>query len=87
MYYIYFLQSLHNNKIYVGSTSIQPKERLKQHNEGTNQFTKANRPFKLVYYEEYLCKSDARKRELFYKTGFCKEIKKIIVKYMELLPG
>ncbi len=82
MYYTYFLESQKNNKIYVGSTSKLPMERLKEHNSGCNIYTKANRPFRLVYYEEYDCITDARRRELFYKSGFGKQIRDIIVKYM-----
>lgn len=83
MYYTYFLKRLKNNDIYVGSTSILPQLRLEQHNSGSNSYTKANRPFKLIYYEEYECLTDARKREIFYKTGLGKQIKRIIVEYME----
>lgn len=83
MYYTYFLKSLKNNDIYVGSTSLHPQTRLEQHNSGSNSYTKATRPFKLVYYEEYECLKDARKREIFYKMGLGKQIKRIIVEYME----
>lgn len=82
MYYIYFLRSLKNNKTYVGYTSKDPKIRLTEHNSGSNSFTGANGPFKLVYYENYICKEDAQKREKFYKTGIGKKIKKTIIEAM-----
>ncbi len=83
MHYTYFIKSLRNGDIYVGSTSTTPEQRLRQHNEGTNSYTSANKPFKLIYYEEYYCLTDARKRELYYKSGLGKQIKIIIVEYME----
>lgn len=83
MYYTYFIKSVKNGKVYVGSTSNTPQIRLEQHNKGTSPYTKANRPFELVYYEEYSCLTDARKREHYYKTGLGKQIKLIIVEYIE----
>ena len=69
MHYVYILKSLRNGKRYVGSTGIHPKDRLKQHNLGSNSWTKQNRPFELVYVEEYLTITEARKREIFLKSG------------------
>ena len=83
MYFIYFAKSLKNEKIYVGSTSKKPEERLKEHNQGSNKWTKANGPFKLIYYEKFPCKDDAKSREEFYKTGFGKRIKYVIVKELD----
>lgn len=80
MFYVYFLKSLKNGKVYVGKTHQEPKIREKQHNQGANQWTKANRPLKLVYYETYVCKEDATNREKFYKSGIGKRIKRSIVK-------
>lgn len=83
-YYTYFLKSLKNGKIYTGSTSKDPKIRLVEHNSGSNSFTKNNLPFKLVYYETYLCLKDAKCREIFYKTGFGRKIRDLIVKYIDM---
>ncbi|MDO8555310.1 MAG: GIY-YIG nuclease family protein [bacterium] len=69
MFYVYVLKSIKNNKRYVGSTKLRPEERLKEHNTGTNRFTKGNRPLELIYSEEYTSKTDARKREIFLKSG------------------
>lgn len=71
-----------NKKIYVGYTSKSPLIRVKEHNEGANQWSRINGPFELKYYEEYHCLSDAINRERFYKMGFGKNIKKIIVDYI-----
>jgi putative endonuclease len=83
MYYVYFIQSLRNSKIYVGHTSKSPFSRLKEHNNNSNQWSKNNKPFRLVYYEGYECKNDAERREKFYKMGFGKNIKDLIVDYLK----
>ncbi len=79
-YFVYILKSAVNGKLYVGSTSGTVEKRLEQHNIGSNKWTKANGPFKLIYYELFVCKTDALLREKFYKTGVGKQIKSIIAK-------
>ena len=79
MYYVYFLESLKNKKIYVGYTSKDPTKRLEEHNQGCNDWSKNNNPFILKYFEKYYCKTDAISREKFYKSGFGKKIKKVII--------
>ena len=69
MYYVYVLRSFKNKKRYVGSTKLFPEERLKQHNMGSNTWTKQNGPFELIYQEEYITVAVARKREIFLKNG------------------
>lgn len=83
-YFVYFIQSLKNNKIYVGATSKKPNIRLIEHNSGSNEWSKNNKPFELVYYEKYYCLKDAKAREVFYKTGFGKNIKKIVVDFIRI---
>ena len=83
MFSIYFAKSLKNNKIYVGRTEKSPQIRVEEHNKGSNVWSKQNGPFKLVYFETYFCKVDAVKRELFYKSGIGKRIKKAIVAEMD----
>lgn len=79
MFFVYMIKSTTNGKTYVGSTSQNVERRLLQHNIGSNKWTKANGPFKLVYYESYICKTDALMREKFYKTGMGSQIKKLIL--------
>ena len=79
MYFVYFLISLRNKKSYVGMTSKGVHKRLEEHNLGSNVWTRQNGPFKLVYYESFFCKADARHREGFYKSGVGKNIKKILI--------
>ena len=69
MSFVYVLKSLKNGKRYVGSTDLLPEDRLKEHNYGSNKFTKGNRPFILVHKEEYYTKKEAKNRENFLKSG------------------
>ena len=85
MYYVYFAQSQKNNKVYVGKTSKLPAERVKEHNLGTNKWTKQNGPFKLVFYETYYCSKDAAEREEFYKSGFGRVIKQAILNTLKTI--
>lgn len=78
MYTVYILKSLKASKIYVGYTEIHPKDRLEQHNAGSNKWTKIYSPFKLIYYETFICKADAIRREKFFKTGQGFKLKKLI---------
>jgi predicted GIY-YIG superfamily endonuclease len=78
-YFLYFIRSLKNGKVYVGKTNRNPKERLKEHNRGMNRFTSQNRPFKLVYYEKYYCQKDLDEREMFYKSGMGRKIRDVIL--------
>jgi len=79
MFYVYFLRSTKNNDLYIGSTD-DVKKRLSVHNAGKVKSTKFYRPWKLLGYEECESRSDAVKKEKFFKTGQQKEILK--KKYM-----
>ncbi len=83
MYFVYFIKSEKNDKIYIGRTDKEPKVRLEEHNQGSNTWTKQNRSFKLVHYESFLCKEDSIKKEAFYKTGIGSKIKLAICKLMD----
>lgn len=83
MFTVYFLKSIRNKKIYVGVTGKDVNERLSEHNNGSNKFTRSNKPFTLIYFEKYMCSEDARQREKFYKSGFGRKIRDLIVKYTE----
>jgi len=62
MYYVYLLQSLKNREIYVGSTN-DLKRRINEHNLGKHTSTRRYLPWRLVSYEAYFSKEDARIRE------------------------
>ena len=68
MYFVYVLFSTKLNKRYIGSTSNIDK-RLRQHNAGKSRFKKGGIPWELIYKESFLTLSEARKRELFIKSG------------------
>lgn len=84
MYYVYILQSLKKtNWLYKGSTS-DLKRRLQEHNAGKNFSTAPYAPFKLIYYESYLLKSDAEAREMYLKTSMgMRVIKKQLSNYLK----
>ena len=62
MYYVYILKSEKDNNHYIGYTN-DLKRRFAEHNNAQNKSTKNRTPFQLVYYEAYLLKSSATKRE------------------------
>ena len=62
MYYVYLLQSLKRDFMYVGCTSNLPK-RCEEHHLGVVQSTRGHRPLRLIYYEAYLAQQDAVNRE------------------------
>ena len=62
MYYVYVLRSEKVGKFYIGSTS-DVNARLDFHNSGKQRSTRHRIPFKIVYTEKYVDKSDAIKRE------------------------
>ena len=69
MYYVYALKSKKNHKRYCGFTSKDVKLRLKEHNSGTNKWTRENGPFDLLYTKEFTTETEARKQEKFLKSG------------------
>ena len=68
MYYVYVLQSIVYKTRYVGSTEDVIR-RLREHNAGRVRYTKGRMPWKIVYQENLISRSEAMKRELFLKTG------------------
>lgn len=68
MYYVYVLKSLIKNITYSGHT-INVEERLKQHNNGNNSFTKKYKPWTIIYRENYDTEDKAIKREKYLKSA------------------
>lgn len=68
-YYVYILLSLKDHKFYVGFTH-ELKERLFQHAKGLVTSTKYRLPLKVIHYEYFINKEDAKARERFFKSGF-----------------
>lgn len=74
MYYVYVLVSRMNKSKYIGSTN-DLKRRIREHNEKQGGiYTKKYAPFDLAFYEAFLEKKDATKQELFYKSGYGREV-------------
>ena len=81
-YYVYILQSQKDNSLYIGYTS-DLRKRFKQHNNGESQATKPFRPYKLIFYEAFLNRIDAKHREEYLKGGYGRRsINKMIDKYL-----
>ncbi|MCF6270963.1 MAG: GIY-YIG nuclease family protein [Melioribacteraceae bacterium] len=67
IYFTYILRSLKDGIHYYGSTS-NLENRLKIHNSGKSKFTKGHRPWEIIYSEKFETRSDAMKREMFFKS-------------------
>jgi len=81
MYYVYVLQSLKDKSLYIGYTS-DLKKRFKEHNEGKSLATKPFKPYKLIFYEAFLNRIDAKDREVYLKSGYGRRsIKKLLKRY------
>lgn len=64
-------KSQKTGKWYTGSTH-DLRKRILSHNSSKNKSTKYGVPWKLIYYESSLNKSDARAREKYLKSGMGK---------------
>jgi len=87
MYYVYILESLKDNNLYVGY-SDDLKRRFKEHNNGRVEITRYRQPFRLIYYEAYLNQQDATSREKYFKTGWGRtHLKKVLSNYYQKKSG
>ena len=68
MIYLYVIKSEKRGYRYVGITD-NLERRMIQHNNGYNKNTRAYIPFKLIRTEEFANYKEARKREIFLKSG------------------
>lgn len=85
MYYLYLLK-LKDDTVYTGR-SDNLKRRIEEHKRGKVKSTKNKLPVTLIYYEAYVLKRDAIKRELYLKTGDGRrEIKKRLRYTLQLKP-
>ena len=83
-YYTYILQSQKNKSLYIGYTT-NLKKRFTAHNDGKSLATKPFRPYKLICYEAFLNRIDAKNREEYLKSGYGRStIKKMLKKYFEV---
>ena len=82
MFIVYVLYSDLHDRIYTGQTNDVDK-RLARHNFGQVQSTKPYRPGRIIYCERFINRSEAMKREKFFKCGkgrdFLRRIKGVIL--------
>jgi len=67
-YYVYVLLSLKDWKFYIGFTN-NLKRRFREHQRGENISTSKRLPVRLIFYEAFLSKDDAQRRERYFKTA------------------
>lgn len=83
MNYVYIVECS-DGTLYTGWTN-NLKRRVEQHSNGSGaKYTRARRPVKLVYYEEFNEKRDAMKREYEIKT-YSRNNKLELIKSMQIL--
>jgi putative endonuclease len=79
MFYVYVLHSRADHGLYIGfSTNL--KKRIAEHEDGASFATKYRGPWKLIYYEAYIDRQDAERREPYLKSGsgrrfFCQQLR------------
>lgn len=67
LWYVYVLRGARDGQFYVGSTN-DVQRRMAEHFAGRNRSTARRLPVKLIYFEAHLSKSDALRREAYFKT-------------------
>jgi len=78
MYYTYIIYSKKIDRYYIGSTD-DIDLRIVRHNSGTTRSTKAGVPWCLKYYEKYLTKSEAIKREYEIKRWKSRKLIELLI--------
>lgn len=79
MYFVYVLQSTVDQQLYVGF-SENLEQRLKSHNDGEVTSTQSRRPWERIFYECYINKADALRREKYLKTTMGKRALKMMLR-------
>lgn len=62
------MKSLKDGRTYVGY-SFDVNKRLKEHNNGRVTATKNRRPLEILFFEEFETEQEAKRRELYWKSG------------------
>jgi len=68
MHFIYIFQSLKDRRTYVGY-SHDVQNRLARHNAGQVPAIQNRRPLKLIFSESFEPGQEAKRRELYWKSG------------------
>ena len=78
MYYTYVVKSIRHDFYYKGHCE-NLDERLKQHNAGMTESIRPYIPFEIAYFEEFVTREDAIKREKYFKSSAGRRfLKKVI---------
>lgn len=67
VYYVYILQCNDGTRYYGHTNNLL--EQIDDHAKGSVRYTKSRRPITLVYWEEFVYRSQAFKREMQLKNG------------------
>ena len=68
MYYVYILLNESKTRTYTGASDDVDK-RLAEHNAGKVKASRPYRPYKIFHTESFATLSEARKKEIFYKSA------------------
>ena len=71
-FFVYVMKSQKDGRFYKGMTN-NLERRIYEHNKGKHKSTRPFCPWILVYHEEYNSREEARKRELYLKSGSGRE--------------
>ncbi len=77
-YAVYILYSLKDGQFYIGYTADFVR-RMAEHAEGKSKSTAPRRPFIPILCEYYYVKSDALRRELYFKTTAGKRVLRLML--------
>jgi putative endonuclease len=78
-FYTYILFSLKDKQFYIGFTS-NLKRRLKEHLLCKTKSTAHRKPLKLIYFEGHRSKTDAMRRESYFKTDKGKTTLRLMIR-------
>ena len=68
MFYAYVIKSMNHDFFYKGHCEDM-NERLVQHNSGMTESIRPYIPFELIYWEEFMTREEAIKREKYFKSA------------------
>lgn len=68
MFYVYAIKSKLNSQIYIGQANSLDK-RIDRHNKGYVKSTKERRPWKLIAFQEFQAREEARWQEFLLKES------------------
>jgi putative endonuclease len=78
-YYVYVLEN-NTDEFYVGFAPYKLEDRVAKHNQSLVASTKHHAPWNLIFFEAYLDKEDALRREKYFKTSSGRRALKFMLK-------